>query len=269
MELNVTAQRWTESLLADICGRDWGTTGIILGDLFCQKRMFANDWFDLPDFSRLARELGARVIFQTSVYNTPRALEPPRTLSAKLSAAGLLDAVLVHDIGVLNELRGLPVERWWDRFAFNRDFVPNDYLVDFLGQQGVSRIEVLRPNHVSPVVEAGGAALLYAYGPEITSFGRICYTEYFLDTPCERHILCSRPGSYIASVDKVPLQYTADGYFLIDRSEPLHQLTDLTAETLRQAGGLTAYVRSAADVDALAALAAGCRGRLELEGRPS
>jgi hypothetical protein len=254
MEIYVTAQRWTENLLAGV--RERGMTGVTLGDLFCQKRMFANEWFDVPDFARMAREQGLRVIFQTPVYNTARSIEPTLSLIRKLVAAGLLDVVLVHDIGVLNELSSLPVERWWDRFAFNRDFVPNAYLVDFLSRQNVSRIEVLRPAHIKPVVEAGCSVLLYSYGPEIASFGRVCYTEYFMDEPCERQILCSRPNSYIASVDKVPLQYTADGYFLIDRNEPMHLLPELTAEHERQVSGLTVYIRNMAELDALLPLTA-------------
>lgn len=254
MEIYVTAQRWTEQLLRDVCSR--GVTGVILGDLFCQKRMFTHEWFDVPDFARLAREMGVGVIFQTPVYNTPHTIEPTLSLIYKLSAAGLLDAALVHDIGLLTELGRLPIERWWDRFAFNRDFVPNAYLVDFLGRHGISRVEALRPIHINPVADAGSSVLLYAYGPEIASFGRVCYTEYFLGEPCERKILCRQPRAYIASVDKVPLQYTADGYFLIDRNEPLHLMPELSAEHLARVGGLTAYIRNAAELDALFSLPA-------------
>lgn len=245
MELYITAQRWTEALMSEVCDH---ATGVILGDLFCQKRMFANEWFDLQDFAQLAKAKGTRVIFQTPTYNTPRTLEATLSAVRKLAGAGLLDAVLVHDVGVLVQLADLPVERWWDRFAFNRDFVPNAYLVDFLREQRVSRIEVLRPGHINHVAEAGCSVLLYGYGPEIASFGRVCYTEYFLNEPCEQKILCHQRNPVIASVDKVPLQYAADGYFLIDQTDPMHIVTDLTDGQTRQVGGLTAYIRDAADL---------------------
>lgn len=248
MELYITAKRWTEELMAEVCAH---ATGVILGDLFCQKRMFANEWFDLQDMARLAKEKGVQVIFQTPTYNTPRTLEPTLSAIRKLSGAGLLNAVLVHDVGVLVQLKELPVECWWDRFAFNRDFVPNSYLVEFLREQGVTRIEVLRPGHINSVADADCSVLLYGYGPEIASFGRICYTEYFLDEPCEQKILCNRHNPVIASVDKVPLQYAADGYFLIDRTEPMHIISDLTTELAQRVVGLTAYIRNAADLMSL------------------
>lgn len=253
MELHVTAQRWTPELLDEVCDV---ATGVILGDLFCQKRMFAHEWFDLPDLARQAKNRGVRVVFQTPTYNTPRTLELTLSAIRKLADADLLDAVLVHDIGVLTQLRELPVECWWDRFAFNRDFVPNAYLVDFLREQGVSRVEVLRPIHINAVADAGGAVLLYGYGPEIASFGRICYTEYFLNEPCEQKILCHRHNPVITSVDKVPLQYAADGYLLIDQTDPMHIVSDLAPELAGRVAGLTASIRSAAELSLLTELRA-------------
>jgi hypothetical protein len=247
--LYVAAQRWSRPLLDALEGR---ATGVILGDLFCQKRMFENEWFDIFDFARRARSLGLDVVFQTPAYNTTRTMEQTVSLARKLAGESLLDAALVHDVGVAEALAEFEaVGLWWDRFAFNRDIVPSAYLVDFLLEHRVSRVELVRASQVGEVAGRGCGALLYAYGPEVASFGRVCYTEYFLDEPCERKILCGSRRPFIASADKVPLQYLADGYTLLDRSDPVHTLPRLDASAASQVSGLTAYVRGEHELEEL------------------
>lgn len=247
--LYVACQQWNRPMVEALKGH---ATGLILGDLFCQKRMFENEWFDVIDFARLARELGLEVIFQTPVYNTTRNLEPTISLVRKMAANSLIDAVLVHDIGVVESLAELEsIALWWDRFSFNRDFVPNAHLIDFLTAHRVSRVEVTRPGHIREVAEQGCGVLLYGYGPQIASFGRICYTEYFLNEPCERKILCSCSRPFIASSDKVPLQYVADGYTLLDKDEPMHPLPQLDASLRTKVDGVTAYIRNQGEIASL------------------
>jgi hypothetical protein len=249
--LYVTAQRWSMALLEALRGH---ATGVILGDLFCQKRMFENEWFDVLDLAACAHGMGLQIVFQTPAYNTTRTIEPTLALMRKLAAAQLMNAALVHDIGVVDavrELRG--IELWWDRFSFNRDFIPNAPLIAFLKNQGVARVEVTRPAHVHSVDDSGCTALLYAYGPDIASFGRTCYTEQFLNESCERKILCARTKPFIASIDKVPLQYLADGYTLLDREAPDVRFDGLEPGVGARLSGMTAYVRGAEDIPAMRA----------------
>jgi hypothetical protein len=216
--------------------------------------MFENEWFDVLDLAGYARSAGLEVVFQTPAYNTTRTIEPTLALMRKLAASSLMHAALVHDIGMVDavrELRG--VELWWDRFSFNRDFIPNAPLIAFLKEQGVSRVEVTRPGHVHSVDDSGCAALLYAYGPDIVSFGRTCYTEQFLDESCERKILCARSKPFIASIDKVPLQYLADGYTLLDREAPDVHLGTFEPGLGARLSGMTAYVRGPEEIVAMRA----------------
>lgn len=241
MNVYITAQRWSKSLLEALQGN---ASGVILGDLFCQKRMFAHEWFDVLDFSQHARLLGFDVIFQTPAYNTPRTFEATINLLGKMYSQQLLDAVLLHDIGVLHALKDLAgVEFWWDRFSFNRDIVPNTFLVEFLRKQGVGQIEVSRAHDIDDLTRDGCGVLLYGYGPDVVSFGRICYTEYFMSEPCEQKILCCQHSPYISSRDKVPLQYVADGYTLLDRKKPIHSLPHLSVDQARAISGLTICIK--------------------------
>jgi hypothetical protein len=245
----LSIQRWSRSAIEALSGR---ASGIILGDLFCQKRMFENELYDVISLAEFASDIGLEVIFQTPVYNTTRTMEPTMALVRKLVTDGLLNAVLVHDIGAVQALREFKeVELWWDRFSFNRDFVPNAPLMEFLRGQGISRVEVIHPVHIPLVADQGLGVLLYGYGPEIASFGRICYTEYFLNEPCERKILCQRSRPVIASVDKVPLQYVADGYTLIDRNDPMVRLPAIEPALASRIMGLTAYLRGPEEIDSL------------------
>lgn len=259
-EVYVTARYWDDAMVDALAGR---VAGVILGDPFCQKRMFRRGAFDIPALARRARDRGLRVALQTPAYDTSRSFESTVALAQHLADGRLVDAVLLHDVGVLRAVRGTPeVELWWDRLSFNRDVVPNAPLLEFLVAQGISRVELLRASDAPAVAAAGCAPLLRAYGPEVVSFGRVCYTEYFLDEPCGTQILCRSRSPSVASVDKVRLDYVADGFTLLDRREPRispERLGPLPAAL----GGITAEItheRELADLDRLVADAQAGRG---------
>jgi hypothetical protein len=238
----VAAQRWDISLLESLCGF---ATGVILGDLFCQKRMFEHDWFDILDFAQQARRFDFDVVFQTPVYNTPRTMELTLALIRKLYHVHCLDSVLVHDIGMLEAVKQYEgVALWWDKFAFNRDMIVSAALLDFLQSQNVSHIEMMRPADIEKTAPHACNGLLHAYGPRIVSFGRVCYTEYFLNEPCERKILCHQHQPFITSVDKIPLQYSADGYTLLDKNVPVYTVPSLTQAQARGVSEITTYIRN-------------------------
>lgn len=245
----VTAQRLSREIIKELEGH---AAGIFFGDLFCQKRMFENEWFDLAELMNFAKESGFKTIFQTPAYNTTRTMEQTTSLIRKLSASSILDAVSVHDAGVLEELREFAgIELWWDKFSFNRDIVPNSHLVDFLRSHGVSKVELVRPFQADEIINQGCETLLYVYGPDVASFGRICYTEYFLEEACERKILCSYEKPFIASIDKVPLQYVADGYMLLDKASPVHRISKINPDLLNKLDGFTAYIRDPGEIAVL------------------
>lgn len=249
MEMYVMAQRWESSLVDSLLQH---TTGVIIGDPFCQKRMFEHDEYDALELAEYAKSLGLMVVFQSPVYNTVRTFESTLSLLKKLHKNGHVDAVFVHDIGVLAKLQEFSgLELWWDRFAFNRDIVPNRQLVLFLRQQGISRIEATRAADIDDIYAAGCGVQFYGYGPEIASFGRVCYTERFLDEPCERKILCRSKDPFIVSKDKVPLQYLADGYTLLDRKEPVHLMPKLDSSQRGKISGLTVIIRSSVDIEVI------------------
>lgn len=251
LPLYVTAQRWNTGLVDALGGK---ADGVVLGDLFCQKRMFAGEWFDVEELAGRARAAGLEVVFQTPMYNTPRDFEPTLALVERLAGRGLVDAVMLHDVGVLAACAGLDAALWWDRHGFNRDFVPSAPLLEFLRENGVARVEGLHPRHAVAIRAGGAEPLLYCFGPHVASFGRICYTEYFRNEPCGRKILCRDHRPAISSTDRVHLEYVADGYTLLDRADPDVRLARLQPAERAALGGLTAYIRSPAEIEPLLAL---------------
>ncbi|HMS41136.1 MAG TPA: hypothetical protein PKE69_12975 [Pyrinomonadaceae bacterium] len=248
----VTAQRLSREMIKELQGY---ATGIFFGDLFCQKRMFENEWFDVAELMSFSKDLGFKTIFQTPAYNTTRTMEETVSLIRKLSESSILDVVSLHDVGVMEELHEFPnVELWWDKFSFNRDIVPNSSLIEFLKSHGISNVELTRPFQADEIINQGCGTLLYIYGPDVASFGRICYTEYFLEEPCERKILCKNNKPFIASIDKVPLQYVADGYMLLDKSAPIHQISKINSDLLNKLDGFTVYIRDSSEISAFDAL---------------
>lgn len=257
----VAIQRWSHALVKTLQGR---VGGIILGDLFCQKRMFENEWFEVLELAYLARQLGLQVVFQTPVYNTTNTIEQTTSLIRKLYTTSLVNAVLVHDVGVLQVLSELAdLDLWWDRFSFNRDFVPNTQLVNFLMAHRISAVEVIRPNHIEDVSRQGCGVLFYGYGPNVATFGRICYTEYFLNEPCGQRILCSQRQPFIVSADKVPLQYLADGYTLLDKNPSIQTVFDLHTDQIAKVNGIICYLRGNDELDKLSSINDYLAGSLE------
>lgn len=248
-DLFVSAVRWTAELIDSLPVQ---VSGICLGDPFCQKRMFANGIFDLPDLARHAKRRGLRVAYQTPVYNTSRTIDDTLALARSLARRDLLDVCLVHDIGVLGTLRNLPViEVWWDRYSFNRDVDISVSLLEFLREQGVAGVELVRGRDVSTVTKTGMKPLLHIYGPAVTAFGRTCFTEYLLNEPCEQKILCRSSQPYIASADKVPLEYIADGYTLVEKTSPILVTPNVTGDQSANLAGCTATIRSVEEVESI------------------
>jgi len=241
--LFVSAVRWTAKLVETL---PEGVAGVILGDPFCQKRMFKNAAFDLPEFARRCKAQGLQVAYQTPVYNTPRSIDSTLALARLLAEADVVDVFLVHDVGVLHSLRSFGnVEVWWDRYSLNRDMDISAALMDFLRNQGVSAVELTRGMDLPRAARAGLKAGLHIFGPNVAAFGRACYTEYLLGEPCEQKILCKGTLPEIESVDKVRLEYIADGYTLVEREPAMLTTPKLMpgqAEVLRFG---TATIRSA------------------------
>ncbi len=263
----VTAQRWTDEAVDAMSGQ---ITGIVVGDLFCQKRMFENELYDVLSVAARARDRGLDVVFQAPMYNSSRSFETTLALINGLRREHLIQAVLLHDIGLLRCLSGSPdIKLWWDRFGFNRDMLVSGPLIAFLRDHGISAMELVRPAHIGDLEALGMPVVLFSYGPNIVTFGRSCYTEDYLHEACERKILCARARPTVASVDKVRLEYIADGFTLLDLQEPVYRLPNLTADQAGGVSAITAYIRGEDELSAVTGLrAALLAGRDEAARQP-
>ena len=254
--LYILARRWSSSMLKKLAEK-LPISGIILGDLFCQKRMFEYADFSLSEIARQARELNLQIIFQTPLYLTSKNFEQTFHLISYLSEANLVDGVFLHDIGLLQRLKNMGrLNLWWDRYSYNRDIVVSEELVSFLTENGISSIEVTRISDVDTVIANGNSSLINIYSPKVISFGRICYTEYFLGSPCKSpHILCDRDSlPVIVSTDGVFAQYAGDGFTLVDQNKSNHHIHIPKSYRERPNLGLLATISSLDDIESLLTL---------------
>jgi hypothetical protein len=229
-------------------------SGVVLGDLFCQRRMFEHADFGLPNVAQQARAAGLQIIFQTPLYLTSKNYEQSVQLVRYLSEANLLDGVLLHDIGLLQRLKSIAgLKLWWDRHSYNRDIVVSEQLVDFLTENGVSGIEVTRFSDADTVINKNSSSLVHIFGPRVASFGRKCYSEYFSGKVCKSpHVLCASVSlPVIVSTDGVLAQYTGDGFTLVDQTKPYHQLQVPQLYQEKERLGLLATISSLDDLERL------------------
>ena len=78
--------------------------GALLGDLFCQRRMFEGG---APELWKMAKNLTAarkRVIYQTPFYLTERYYEGELLQIRSLAQSDILHGLIVQDIGLLDEI---------------------------------------------------------------------------------------------------------------------------------------------------------------------
>ena len=79
--------------------------GVVLGDLYCNKRMFEFSDHELIDFARLARGLGIHCVYQTPRYLTERNFERVMQLVQYLQKECLIEKVIVQDVGATSYIR--------------------------------------------------------------------------------------------------------------------------------------------------------------------
>jgi hypothetical protein len=190
-----------------------GVEGAVIGDLFCQKRMFSHGEWDIPRYCEALKKKGKKTILQTPMYMTPRYLPQWLDLVAYLNDHSLVDAVLVQDIGLLAALARKKTDTvlCWSQMGKGRGSQINGPFLQLILQLGVTAIQLDVPARGSAAAESG-LEVWQVYGSlTYQTFWRECYSCDQLDqNPQQCGRLCGKPIS-ITSGD---LTLSVNGHIL-------------------------------------------------------
>lgn len=196
---------------------DWNTkkyTGYILGDAFCNKRMFRHGDLGLMDAIDSASLSNKEIIYQTPMYLTDRAFAKETEKIVYLYEKKGVKKLLVQDIGLIVWLKKhIPdIQLIWSRLGKTRNSIMNHGFVEFLQSIGITSMEVESPEK---------ARAIAAYNIDVCSvdgylnymtLSRDCYNNYLLnrfDGTCRRE--CLRADTTLLRDN---FQMSVDGHFL-------------------------------------------------------
>lgn len=176
----------TLNLLLD----DERINGVVLGDGFCNKRMFPHGDYDLLKYIEQADNRKKAIFYQTPCFLTDNKLNRQLQILDFLKSCRNV-WVLVQDLGMAYLIgRKYPeLKLCWSRLGKFRVDILNADFINSLSKLKVGYMEIEDENKVEKLV-ANGVIPCFMYGKvSYQSFGRICYSCYETDTPvsgCER-----------------------------------------------------------------------------------
>lgn len=202
-----------------------GMDGVVLGDLYCNKRMFEFSDHELIDFARIVCGLGMHCVYQTPRYLTERNFESIMQLVLYLYKEGLMQKVIVQDVGAVSYIRrmcpDLPII--WGYMGIARNGAENLLNYSFLKHIGITEIETDRVTRIPYLMELGLEILLMQEHVSYKTVNRECYYMHekeIYDGNCKR--MCLKGMSALVN-ERCGFDFTIDGHTLGKQYKPLDE----------------------------------------------
>lgn len=190
--------------------------GLVIGDLFCENRMFRNGRMDMLEAVDSIAATGKAIVFQCPVYVTSRNMENVRFLLQYIRKRDLKTYVIVHDLGMVNLISRdfNDFNMIWGRMARFRDYVLNRDFLHLLKSVGICGIEICGIQYRSLAEECALVPYVVYGWKDYATIGRQCYHQY-QGLGCCRETCLS--GRYSVHDVESPFQMTINGYMMGER----------------------------------------------------
>lgn len=155
-------------------------TGVILGDILCDKRMFPFSGQELNEYINQFVQNGIKVIFQTPMYLTDRIFEKVMSTIDYYASKNLIDGVIVQDVGAVNRIkRACPnLEVIWGRMGYARTPIINVSTISFYIECGITGFECKTVRQTNIATEMGVVPYLVYGWPAYSTINRECYYKF-------------------------------------------------------------------------------------------
>lgn len=192
----------------------------VVGDSFCHLRVGPKGQFDILAGVKRLKEAGMRTVLMTPVFATDPVLQETWQLITALVEDASLDAIIVHELGLLSLCNALRKKPYliWDRYGFGRDFRINLPLLGELRSLGIDGVEVPNLEAAELCRESGLSPHLTVTGPQMATFGRRCYSRYLSKLPCSGGLCREMQDNLTLRDDVTGELLRPDGYRLLRMS---------------------------------------------------
>lgn len=179
MKLYIGAEQYAPGLTAELCSLQ-DINGIILGDMFCTKRMFSGGIAGEIRCIQLAAEYGMEIVYQSPLYVTSRNCDEVESILEMLVSVKTEVFVIVQDMGLVSLIH----ERFprfrivWGQMGRAREFMLNSGFLQLLAAEGVYGVEI-SDAEMTDKLTCCGLIPCCVYGHTVyNTVGRICYLKY-------------------------------------------------------------------------------------------
>lgn len=240
--------RYTKEDLERICGNS-RVQGIVLGDLFCQKRMFPSGFLGLADGIRYAHSCGKRVVYQPPLYATSKNMEEIDTILSLMEEERKDGVVLTGDIGLAALVRQkyASLSLCWNRMGRSREYSYNPAFFSFLKENQITCFETDKEETAQKLLQAGIEPWLVYGNLYYRTMGRICYCQYELGLDsfdCQE--VCNT-GGYSLRAEDGSFRMSMDGYLLGEELRYSEYVRKQIQEG--QVGTAVVYARTAKELE--------------------
>lgn len=221
----VCCETYNEKRVDSLCQSE-EVKGIILGDLFCQKRMFENGIVDLILFMKMVMFTEKELLYQLPLYVTGRNLSEVISILKLISRHSQNIYAIVQDFGMAEVIgRDFPgIKLVWGEMGRTRENRFSDSFLNFLKIKGFYGMETsciefarrLAAFNIIPFYK--NAKLTYQ------TVGRNCYFQYQTGN-CDSE--ACRQGKYELETEDSSFSMTIDGYMLGKKNTYLNEETYL------------------------------------------
>lgn len=206
--------RYTKETLE--CILNYNPDGIVLGDLFCDKKMFDCGTIELFEMMQTLKKGGISVIYQTPMYVTDRVFSEVVQRCVYFYKEKLIEAIIVQDIGAAAALceKCQGITLIWGRMGYARTPIINKETLLFYMRYGINSFECKNSEQAEYARRIGADAyLVYGY-PSYLTINRECYYCYehnIFDEDCG--LGCLKHEKILFPVNQ-GIETSIDGYVL-------------------------------------------------------
>lgn len=184
--------------------------GLIIGDPFCEKRMFPYGEAQMTQFFMECKNRDIKIIYQSPMYLTDAVLSKETDRVAFLYEKMNVRCFLVQDIGLVTWIHEKypKAEMIWSRYGRTRNSMLNGDFLLYLKEIGIRSYETNKLSRVRAISSLGLRPYAVFGWPSYQTINRECYSLYMENIyncmclrQCWREEVCLKHGAQKISID--------------------------------------------------------------------
>jgi hypothetical protein len=187
--------------------------GIVLGDLFCQKRMFRRAMADLVLLMNCVLSSEKTAVYQAPLYVTSRNWDEVVAILDLMDSFAKISYVIVQDFGtaefISKNYKNLRLI--WGQLGRVRELRFSEDFLGFLRGNGFFGMETSDPDLAQRLRRHGLIPFVDSTVLRYQTLGRICYVKYQLGV-CDKEACTT--ACYSLRAENEAFEMTLDGYML-------------------------------------------------------